>query len=55
MSDSDKAVLTMVTAWHDFRCVDNCKFCEWNAYCDLMVALDKELEKRLAGDKSGMV
>ena len=55
MNDSDKAVLTMVTAWRDARCVDDCKLCEWNNYCYLMFALAKELEKRLAGDISGMV
>lgn len=55
MNDSDKAVLTMVTAWRYNRCVDDCKLCEWNDYCNLMFALAKELEKRLAGDISGMV
>lgn len=55
MNDSDKAVLTMVTAWRDARCVNDCKLCEWYNYCDLMFALAKELEKRLGGDKSGMV
>lgn len=55
MNDSDKAVLTMVTEWRDGRCVDDCKLCEWNDYCDLMFALAKELEKRLVGDKSDMV
>ena len=55
MNDSDKVVLTMVTAWRDDRCVNDCKLCEWNAYCNLMFALAKELEKRLAGDISDMV
>ena len=55
MNDSDKVVLAMVTAWRDVKCVDDCKLCEWNAYCDIMFALAKELEKRLAGDKSAMV
>ena len=55
MNDIDKTILTMVTAWRDGRCVDDCKLCEWNVYCNLMFALAKELEKRLAGDKSGMV
>lgn len=55
MNDSDKAVLTMVTTWRNVRCGDDCKHCEWNGYCDLMFALAKELEKRLVGDKSGMV
>ena len=55
MKDSDKAVLTMVTTWRNNRCVDDCKLCEWNDYCNLMFALAKELEKRLVGDISGMV
>ena len=55
MNDSDKAILTMVTAWRNVRCDDDCKLCEWNNYCDLMFSLAKELEKRLEGDISDMV
>lgn len=55
MNTIDKAVLSLVTLWRDGRCVDDCKLCEWNDYCNEMFALARDLEKRLAGDKNGMV